>query len=97
MSPQELNKCLEKLYLTARQRDGFSIIYAPKLSSLTAINELKVIIFVFNYLTVLEYTRTIISRACFSNARLLKCSRFFFLSDLVFRSRVPSEDRGNWG
>ena len=31
-----------------------------------------------------------------SNARLLKCSRFF-LSDLVCRPRVPSEDRGNWG
>ena len=63
MSPQELNKCLEKLYLTARQRDGFSVICAQKLSSLTAINELKVIIFVINYLTVLEYTRTIIHRS----------------------------------
>ena len=47
---------------------------------------------------LLVLLRFLISRACFSNARLLKCSRFFFfLSDLVFRPRVPSEDRGNWG
>ena len=40
----------------------------------------------------------IFSLACLSNARLLKCSRFFFFwSDLVCRPRVPSEDRGNWG
>ena len=40
----------------------------------------------------------LISRACLSRARLLKCSRFFFRRwDLVCRPRVPSEDRGNWG
>ena len=41
----------------------------------------------------------IFSLACFSKARILKCSSvfFFFRWDLVCRSRVPSEDRGNWG
>ena len=33
---------------------------APKLLSLATVNELKIIIFVFNYLTVLVYTKTII-------------------------------------
>ena len=40
-------------------------------------------------------TLLLVERAC--RARLLKCSRFFFLSDLVCRPRVPNEDRGNWG
>ena len=33
---------------------------APKLLSLATVNELKIIIFVLNYLTVLVYTKTII-------------------------------------
>ena len=33
---------------------------APKLQSLATVNELKIIIFVLNYLTVLVYTKTII-------------------------------------
>ena len=32
---------------------------APKLQSLATVNELKIIIFVLNYLTVLVYTKTI--------------------------------------
>ena len=40
----------------------------------------------------------VISRACFEQRETLKMqSFFFFLSDLVCRPRVPSEDRGNWG
>ena len=43
-------------------------------------------------------TVMLVSLACFSKARVLKCSSvFFFRWDLVCRSRVPSEDRGNWG
>ena len=33
---------------------------APKLKSLATVNELKIIVFVLNYLTVLVYTKTII-------------------------------------
>ena len=41
---------------------------------------------------------SLFSLACFSKARILKCcSVFFFRWDLVCRSRVPSEDRGNLG
>ena len=34
--------------------------YAPKLKSLATVFELKIVIFVLNYLTVLVYTKTII-------------------------------------
>ena len=55
--PQELNKCLQKFYLPVRKRDGRQFDhYASKLAT---VNELKIIIFVLNYLTVLIYTKTI--------------------------------------
>ena len=59
ISLEEFNKCLQQLYLSVRKRDGRRFgHYAPKLLSLTTVNELKIIIFVFNYLTVLVYTKT---------------------------------------
>ena len=56
MSPQQLNKCPRKFYLVGKKtRRPNSVICTPKLKSLTAINELKIIIFVLNYLSVLVY------------------------------------------
>ena len=42
--------------LPARKRDGRSVICAPKVLSLAAVNELKIIIFVLNYLSSLSAT-----------------------------------------
>ena len=40
----------------------------------------------------------IFSGTCFSRARLkIQAFLFFFVWDLVCRTRVPGEDRGNWG
>ena len=58
----ELNKCLQKFYLSARKCDDSSVICTPNLQSLGAINELKLTIFVLNYLTVLVY-RNLVSNS----------------------------------
>ena len=65
ISPKELNKCRQKFYLSARKRSGCSVIARAKIvmRSLVTVNELKIIIFVLNYLTVLVYTKTIIHRS----------------------------------
>ena len=45
------------------------------------------------------WARKLVSLACLSKARILKCRCFcffFFRWNLVCRPRVPSEDRGNW-
>ena len=58
MSPQQLNKCPRKFYLVSKKtRRPNSVFFTPKLKSLTAINELKIIIFALNYLRVLLYRR----------------------------------------
>ena len=61
VSKLTLNKCLQKFYLAERKRDGRSVIARQKLLSLATVNELKIIIFVLNYLTVLVFTKTIIN------------------------------------
>ena len=48
MAPQEVNKCFQKFYLPEENM-------LAKIVILPATNELKIIIFVFNYLTVLVY------------------------------------------
>ena len=65
ISPKELNKCPQKFSLSARKRSGCSVIARAKIvmRSLVTVNELKIIIFVLNYLTVLVYTKTIIHRS----------------------------------
>ena len=55
ISLQELNKCPQKFYFVGK-KTWWPIICAQKLKSLTATNELKIIILVLNYLTVLVYT-----------------------------------------
>ena len=60
LSKLTLNECLQKFYLSERKRDGRSVIARQKLLSLATVNELKIIIFVLNYLTVLVFTKTII-------------------------------------
>ena len=61
ISPQELNNCLRKFYLSVRRRGDRRFGHCSlKLLSLATVNELKLIIFVLNYLTVLVYTKTII-------------------------------------
>ena len=44
-------------YLWARKHGSCLVICAPKLLSLGAVNELKIIIFLLNYLTVLGYNK----------------------------------------
>ena len=77
ISPHKLNN-IRKFYLSARKRDGRYVICALKLKSLAAVNELKTIIFVLNYLTVLVYTRTIIhlSGGKSTTSHLHCCSNF---------------------
>ena len=55
-SPQELNKCLQKVYLSARKSDdrGRSVIARQNV----IVGDSKWV--VLNYLTVLVYTKTII-------------------------------------
>ena len=52
---EELNKCPPIFLLLARKHYGQPVICVPKLKPLTAINELKIIIFVLNDLSVLVY------------------------------------------
>ena len=52
---------------------------------------------IFNSLKEKKLIINFLVERALSKARLLKCSRFFGLWDLVCRPRVPSEDRGNWG
>ena len=61
VSPQELNKCLQK-YLSARKSDdrGHSVIGAKIVIIAGNSKWVKIIIVVLNYLTVLAYTKTII-------------------------------------
>ena len=58
-SPQELNKRLQKFYLSPRKNDdrGRSV---AKIVIVGNSKWVKIIIFVLNYLTVLVYTKTII-------------------------------------
>ena len=60
MSLQELNKCLQNFYLSARKRDGQSryFIARAKIVIVSTVNELKIIIFVLDYPAVLVYTKT---------------------------------------
>ena len=61
ISPQELDKCLQKFIVGKKKRRQRPFGHcAPKLYSLATVNELKMIIFVSNYLNVLVYTKTII-------------------------------------
>ena len=56
MSPQQLKKCPWKFYFVCKKMwRPNSVICMPKLKSLTAINELKIIISALNYLSVLVY------------------------------------------
>ena len=59
-SPQELNKRLQKFYMSPRKSDdrGSSVIGRQNCNRWQ--HELKITIFVLNYLTVLVYTKTII-------------------------------------
>ena len=61
ISLQELNKCLQKFFLSARKIYGRcrSVIVRQNCKSLATVNELKIIIFMVNYLTVLVYIKTI--------------------------------------
>ena len=78
-------------------------LFKVSLLTLTAISvdRLLALLLGLRYRQVVTLKRThiaVISLACFSKARILKCSSvFFFRWDLVCRSRAPSEDRGNWG
>ena len=51
--PKELNKCLQKFYLSARKRDGRSAIARQNCNEIFGNSKLKIIILVLNYLTVL--------------------------------------------
>ena len=58
-SPKELNKCLQKFYLSARKRDGRSVMRA-KIVIVGNRKWVKNLHFLLNYLTALVYTKTII-------------------------------------
>ena len=58
--PKELNKCLQKFYLSARKRDGCSAIARQNCNEIVGNSKLKIIILVLNYLTVLVHTKTIV-------------------------------------
>ena len=60
ISPQELNKCLQKFYLSEEKATTAAVRSLCAKIVIVAVNELKIIIFVLNYLTVLLYTETII-------------------------------------
>ena len=56
MSPlKSQTNALKIFLLLARKHYGQPVICVPKLKPLTAINELKIIIFALNYLSVLVY------------------------------------------
>ena len=56
ISPQELNKCLQKCYLSARKSDNHGHSVIVRQNKWQTENELKIIIFVLNYVTVLVYS-----------------------------------------
>ena len=56
LTHKALSFCRQEKGMTADVRS----LRAPALESLTTVNELKIIIFVLNYLTVLVYSKTII-------------------------------------
>ena len=61
ISPQELNKCLKKFYLSAEKATIDRAVRSLRAKIViveATVNELKIFIFVLNYLTVLLYTKT---------------------------------------
>ena len=60
ISSQELNKCLQKFYLSAEKATTSAVrsLCAKIVIVVATLNELKIFIFVLNYLTVLLYTKT---------------------------------------
>ena len=61
ISPKELNKCLQKYSFICRQEEATAVRSLSSkivLRSLAIVNELKIIIFVLNYRTLLVYTKT---------------------------------------
>ena len=56
MSLQELNKCLSKFYFSERKIDGRGRSVITRQNCNRELNEVKIIIFVRNYLTVLVYS-----------------------------------------
>ena len=71
ISPKELNKCLQKFYLSARKREGRSAIVCQNCNEIVGNRKLKIIILVLNYLTVLVHTKTIIHLTSVNNCYLL--------------------------
>ena len=58
ISPQELNKCLQSFICRQENVTAVCSLHA-KFIALATVNELKIIIFVLNYIIVLVYTKTL--------------------------------------
>ena len=60
--PERANKCLQKFHLSARKRDDRSVITCQNCNEIVgnSKNELKIIILVLNYLTVLVCSKATI-------------------------------------